>query len=227
MKYLGVIFDFNGTLFFDSDKHEEAWRIFSKKLRGTSFSDEELQNIMHGRTNKTLIEYLLGHSIDDEKSAQLGEEKEQIYREMCIKDKENFKLAPGVIEMLDYLKESNVPFTIATASGKTNLLFYMEALNLNKWFDLDKIVFDDGSILGKPEPDIYLKAADKLGLRPEQCIVFEDAISGIESAYRANIGKIIAIGPESKHEDLKNLKGVERVIGNFLGLRGPEKWMMD
>lgn len=218
MKYSGVIFDFNGTLFFDSDKHEEAWRIFSKKLRGSAFSDDELQNIMHGRTNRVLIEYLLGHSVDDEKLAELGEEKEQIYREMCIQDKKNFKLAPGAIEFLDYLKEKQIPYTIATASGKKNLLFYMESLKLDKWFDLNKIVFDDGTILGKPEPDIYLKAADKIGLKPEQCVVFEDAISGIESAYRANIGKIIAIGPIDKHEGLRTLEGVDDVIVDYRDL---------
>lgn len=215
MKYLGIIFDFNGTLFFDSDKHEEAWRIFSKKLRGNSLNDEELQNLMHGRTNKSLIEYLLGNPIDDEKLFQLSEEKEQIYREMCIKDKINFKLAPGAIDLLDYLKEKQIPYTIATASGKTNLLFYMDTLNLNKWFNLNKIVFDDGSILGKPEPDIYLKASAKIGIKAEKCIVVEDAISGIESAYRANIGKIIAIAPKSKHNDLKKLKGVDSVISDF------------
>lgn len=91
----------------------------------------------------------------------------------------------------------------------------MENLNLNKWFDLNKIVFDDGSILGKPEPDIYLKAAAKIGIKAEKCIVVEDAISGIESAYRANIGKIIAIAPKSKHKNLKKLKGVDCVISDF------------
>lgn len=215
MKYLGIIFDFNGTLFFDSDKHEDAWRIFSKKLRGNSLNDKELQKVMHGRTNKSLIEYLLGASIDDEKLFQLSEEKEEIYREMCRKDKTNLKLTLGAIELLDYLKEKQIPYTIATAAGKTNLSFYFETLNLNKWFDLNKIVFDDGSILSKPEPDIYLKATAKIGIKPEKCIVVEDAISGIESAYRANIGKIIAIGPENRHENLERLKGVNYVISNF------------
>lgn len=215
MNYLGVIFDFNGTLFFDADKQEESWRIFSKQLRGHAFSDEELQNLMHGRTNKTLIEYLLGCSIDNDKLFKLSDEKEKIYRDMCVNDPENLKLAPGAIELLDYLKENLIPYTIATASGKENVLFYMETLELYKWFDFDKIVFDDGSFLGKPEPDIYLKAAAKLGVQPENCIVIEDAISGIESAYRANIGKIIAIGPESKHENLRKIKGVSTVISNF------------
>lgn len=91
----------------------------------------------------------------------------------------------------------------------------MENLNLNKWFDLNKIVFDDGSILGKPEPDIYLKAATKIGIKAEKCIVVEDAISGIESAYRANIGKIIAIAPKSEHKIFKEMNGVNCVISDF------------
>ncbi|MHC1684037.1 MAG: HAD family hydrolase [Clostridiaceae bacterium] len=215
MKYSGIIFDFNGTLFFDSDKQEDSWRIFSEKLRGTAFTDEELHNQMHGRTNKYLIEYLLGKSIDDESHAKYGEEKEKIYRDMCIKDVDNFKLAPGVVDFLDYLKEKNIPRTIATASGKINVLFFIESFGLDKWFDIDKIVYDDGTIPGKPEPDIYLKAADKLNLKPEKCIVFEDAVSGIESARRASIGKIVAIGASEKHEKLKKIDGVKCVISDF------------
>lgn len=60
-----------------------------------------------------------------------------------------------------------------------------------------------------------MKATAKIGIKPEKCIVVEDAISGIESAYRANIGKIIAIGPENRHENLERLKGVNYVISNF------------
>lgn len=215
MKYEGIIFDFNGTLFFDSEKQIEAWKSFSKKLRGTPFSDEELNNVMFGRTNRSIIEYLLGRSIDDKELFQLSEEKEQMYRDMCIKDKANFKLAPGAFELLDYLKGKKIPNTIATGSGKINVVFFMKTLNLKRWFDLQRIVFDDGTMKGKPDADIYLKAAEKIGLNPKKCIVVEDAISGIESAYRANIGKIIAIGPESKHESLKKLKGVDCVISDF------------
>ena len=215
MKYSGIIFDFNGTLFFDSDKHEDAWRFFSEKLRGNPISNEELQKFILGRTNRSILEYLLGKTLDDERVSQLSEEKEQIYREKCINDPVNLKLVPGAVELLDYLKGKQIPYTIATGSGKSNLLFYMKSLSLNKWFDLNKMVFDDGFLPGKPEPDIYLKAADKIGVSPEKCIVVEDSISGIEAAYRANIGKIVAIGPENKHESLKKLKGVNYVISNF------------
>ncbi|GAA0703122.1 HAD family phosphatase [Paraclostridium ghonii] len=215
MKRLGIIFDFNGTLFWDSDKHENAWKNFSKKLRGNALSDEEMKKIVHGRTNKFVIEYLLDSSVDDNQVALLAEEKEAFYRTACKRDITNFRLAPGAIEFLDFLKEHKIPFTIATASGEKNLKFFFKEFNLSKWFDFSNVIYDDGSILGKPEPDIYLKAAATIGVKPEDCIVIEDAISGIESAYRANIGKIIAITPRDTHEYFLNLKGVDFVINDF------------
>lgn len=215
MKQLGIIFDFNGTLFLDSDKHESAWKNFSKKLRGNALSDEEMKKIVHGRTNKFVIEYLLDSSVDDNQVAFLAEEKEEFYRNACKSDINNFRLAPGAIELLDFLKENKIPFTIATASGEKNLKFFFKEFNLSKWFDFSNVIYDDGSILGKPEPDIYLKAAATIGIKPEDCIVIEDAMSGIESAYRANIGKIIAITPRDTHEYFLNLKGVDFVITDF------------
>jgi beta-phosphoglucomutase-like phosphatase (HAD superfamily) len=215
MKYEGIIFDFNGTLFFDSDKQIEAWRSISKKLRGNPLNDRELIKVMFGRTNRSIIEYCLGRPINDKELFHISEEKEQMYRDMCKKDKANFKLAPGAFELLDYFKGKQIPNTIATGSGKINIEFFMVTLNLKRWFDIDHIVFDDGTMKGKPDPDIYLRASSQIGVKPEKCIVVEDAVSGIESAYRANIGKIIAIGPENKHESLKKLKGVDCVISDF------------
>lgn len=174
-----------------------------------------MKKIVHGRTNKFVIEYLLDSSIDDNQVALLAEEKEEFYRNACKRDINNFKLAPGAIELLDFLKENKIPFTIATASGEKNLKFFFKEFNLSKWFDFSNVIYDDESILGKPEPDIYLKAASTIGVKPEDCIVIEDAISGIESAYRANIGKIIAISPRDTHEYFLNLKGIDFVINDF------------
>lgn len=215
MKQLGIIFDFNGTLFLDSDKHESAWKNFSKKLRGNALSNEEMKKIVHGRTNKFVIEYLLDSCVDDNQVALLAEEKEEFYRTECKNDIANFRLAPGAIELLDFLKENKIPFTIATASGEKNLKFFFKEFNLSKWFDFSNVIYDNGSILGKPEPDIYLKAAATIGVKPQNCIVIEDAISGIESAHRANIGKIIAISPRDTHDYFNNLKGVDFVITDF------------
>ena len=92
--YSGIIFDFNGTLFFDSDKQEESWKIISMRLRGRAFGKQEMQRRMHGRSGKSIFEYLLERDVPDDEVLRLMAEKEEIYRELCLKDRERFHLAP-------------------------------------------------------------------------------------------------------------------------------------
>lgn len=214
-KYKGIIFDFNGTLFWDSKMHLEAWREYSKKLRDHAFTDEEMQKYMFGRTNEDIIKYLIGKQPSKELVEKCQNEKESLYREWCINDQENFKLAKGAIEFLDFLKENNIPRTIATMSEENNVKFFIEGFHLEKWFEPEKIVFDNGKIKGKPEPDIYEIAAKNLGLKPEDCIVVEDAVSGIESAHRAGIGKIVAIESMETKELYSTIPAVDEIIADF------------
>lgn len=215
MNYKGIIFDFNGTLYWDSAKHKQAWRQYSKKIRGTMFSDEEMIKYMFGRTNEEIIKYAIGKQPTPEMVEKYGQEKEAVYRQMCLDDKENLHLAPGAEEFLDFLTHNNIPRTIATMSDKKNVDFFIEQFHLEKWFDINKIVYADGIIPGKPEPDIYQIAAKNLNLKPQECIVIEDALSGIESARRAKIGKIIAICSEEKPDLYKNINCVSNIINNF------------
>ena len=211
----GIIFDFNGTLFWDSQLHYDAWRDFSKILRGTSFTDEEMRDKMFGHTNADIIEYAIGRKPSPDMVEKYGKEKESLYRQRCLNEPEIFKLAPGAIELLDYLKSNGIPMTIATMSEWDNVEFYIKEFHLEKWFDIDKIVYSDGTIPGKPAPDIFLIAADKIGLMPEECIVVEDAIAGIEAAKSAGIGKIIAIASLEPDEFYQNMNGVSKIIHNF------------
>lgn len=211
----GIIFDFNGTLFFDSHMHYEAWRIFSKKLRGYSFSDIEMRDNMFGRTNADIIEYAIGKKPTEKMVLQLAKEKEGMYRQMCLKDKEHFVLSPGAEKFLDYLKENNIPRTIATMSEWDNVEFYIKEFNLAKWFDLDKIVYSNGKIPGKPAPDIYQIAAKNINLEPKDCVVVEDALSGINSAKNAGIGMIIAIASVEPDEFYQNMPGIYQIIHGF------------
>ena len=214
-KYRGIIFDFNGTLFWDSEMHQEAWRIFSKRIRGTMFTDEEMRKYMFGRTNKDIIQYAISKEPTPEMVKELADEKEALYRDMCKKDCENCKLAPFAEDFLDYLKDNNIPRTIATMSEKDNVDFYIEHFKLEKWFDLSKIVYSDGKIKGKPAPDIYQIAANNLGLATEDCVVVEDAESGIESARAAGIGKIVAIASMEPIEFYKQIPAVSQIITDF------------
>ena len=211
----GIIFDFNGTLYWDSQLHYDAWREFSKIIRGVEFTNEEMRDKMFGHTNEDIIEYAIGKKPSKEMVEKYGKEKESVYRKRCLLDKENFKLAPGAIEFLDYLKSENIPMTIATMSEWDNVEFYIKEFNLGKWFDLDKIVYSDGTIPGKPAPDIFMIAAEKIGLAPKDCIVVEDAIAGIKSAQGAGIGKIIAIASLEPIEFYESIEGIDGIIKNF------------
>lgn len=219
MMYKGIIFDFNGTLFWDSEKHLEAWREFSKRLRPYPFTDEEMREYMFGRTNEDIIAYLIGEKPSKEMVDTFGQEKEAVYRQMCRDDKENTHLAPYAGEFLDWLKENNIPGTIATMSEKSNVDFYIKEFNLEKWFDTDKIVYSDGTIKGKPAPDIYEIAAEKLGLKPQECVVVEDAVSGIEAARAAGIGKIVAIASMESPDFYKDIPAVNLIIKDFRDFR--------
>lgn len=215
MTYKGIIFDFNGTLYWDSAMHKQAWREFSEIIRGTPFSDDEMVLHMFGRTNAEIIEYAIGRKPEPEMVEKYGNEKEELYRKRAKTDKNNFHLAKGAVGFLDYLKENNIPRTIATMSDKTNVDFYFENFELNKWFDIDRVVYADGIVPSKPAPDIYQIAAKNIDLEPKDCIVVEDAISGIKSAHSAGIGKIIAICSEEPYEFYANMPEITTIIRDF------------
>ncbi len=211
----GIIFDFNGTLYWDSKLHYDAWREYSKILRGYEFTTQEMQEKMFGHTNEDIIEYAIGKKPSKELVEKYGKEKEALYRKQCLLDKENFHLAPGAVEFLDYLKEKNIPRTIATMSEWDNVEFYIKEFHLEKWFEIDKIVYSDGTIPGKPAPDIFLIAAEKINLKPSDCIVIEDAYAGIKAAKSAGIGKIIAIASMESLDFYKKMPEVDGIIKNF------------
>ena len=213
MTIKGIIFDFNGTLFQDSKLHEDAWREYSAKLRGTPFSDEEMHKYMFGRSNEEIITYAIGRKPTHEECLKWANEKEALYREMVLANPENTHLVDGAEEFFDFVCKNNIPHTIATGSEKTNVDFFVKTFNLEKWFDVDKIVYDDYKIAGKPDPAIYLKALEILNLNPAETLVFEDSYSGITAANNAKIGRIVAINDNP--ENFVHKDKVYKVVRNF------------
>ncbi len=190
MKYKAIIFDFNGTLFWDTHLHNQAWDRFLAKY-GFNFSDQQKNQIIHGKQNQDIFKALFNQTLSNAEIEQYVLEKEHLYQELCLEEK--LPLGPGVEAFLDHLKQQNIPFTIATSSGIENVSFYFEHYDLKRWFSLDSIVYNNGKIKSKPSPDIFLVAMEKLGCTPEQAIVFEDSPTGILSAQAANAGKVIIV----------------------------------
>ena len=210
----GVIFDFNGVLLWDNALHEEAWRRYSARLRGVAMSDKEMRHYVHGRVNRDIFTYLLGRPLSDDELRPLADEKEVIYRDLA-RAAPAYHLSPGAVELLDYLVTRDIPRAIATSSPAVNVAFYIETLDLGHWFDPAHIIYDRGHYPGKPAPDIYMEAADRLVLPPGRCVVVEDSLAGIRSAHDAGIGAIVAIGPPADHAALGVLPGVSAVIADL------------
>ncbi len=190
MKYKGAIFDFNGTLFWDTALHNQAWNLFLEQ-HGFNLSDAEMNMKIHGKTNQDILRGLFQRELDEDEVTRMILEKEGAYQQICRTAR--LQLAPGVTDMLDHLQQRQVPFTIATASGKENIDFYFDYLPLSKWFDPDKIIYNNGTFRGKPHPDIFLLAAERLGLNASETVIFEDSYHGITAAERAGAGKIVIV----------------------------------
>ena len=197
----GIIFDFNGTMVFDNHLHERAWVGMVKNHR-SDIEEQEIIDYIHGRTNDQTIEHFIGE-VTTAQFQKLSDEKELEYQNLV--RFEEIRFVKGTRELLNELTKRKIPFTIATASPGINIDFYFEYFNLGNWFESEEIVYDDGTFPGKPDPTIYEKAAQSLGLKPEECIVIEDALTGIESANRAKIGKVVAmIYSEEQKEAIEN-----------------------
>ena len=192
-KLKGLLFDFNGTLFFDSQFHIDAFKRYFTERGMEEPTEEYITQKIFGRNNPTIYAENFNPNATEEEWKSFAEEKEGLYRKLCLENPELMKYTDGVPEMLDYLKANNIPYCLATGSGMDNIEFYMENMGLGRWFSTDNIVYFDGSFKGKPEPDTYLLAAERIGLDASECVVFEDGTSGMMSAKRANAGAIVCV----------------------------------
>lgn len=206
----GLIFDFNGTLFVDSDKHKQAWDQISQLIRGYGIKDDELQQLFHGVPNQYIIQYLKGNPTTNEEINRYSSLKEQYYRDLCKADQENFHLISGVEAFLDHL---TIPHIIASASIKDNMDFFNQSFHLSDWFNPNVSVYDDGSYQNKIA--MFQEAAKRIGVSLQDCIIFEDSIRGIQNAYEAGCNQIIVIDSENRGNDFYNLPGIIGIYKDF------------
>lgn len=213
----GVIFDFNGTMVFDEKFHASAWKKFFSEKIDMKISDEDYQKFFQGVNVNVILEKFFNKKFSDEELAELTEEKEKIYRDLCLASGE-FKLVDGLENFLDELKKNHVPRTIATAAGLNNVKFFFKNLNLSKWFNREYVVYDDGTLPGKPAPDMYLKAAEVIGVEISDCIIFEDSRSGIKAAKRSRAHKVVGLTSTLDKEILLE-RGASEIISNYTDLK--------
>lgn len=207
-----VIFDFNGTMVFDSPYHDLAWKVFSKQIRGYAMDDEEIKTNVHGKVNDKIIQYLKPELNADER-AKLSLEKEAAYRKLALEDRENYHLIPGLSSFLDELKAKDIKRNIASASIKENIDFFIDTFELTNWFDIDKITYDDGSYINKVT--MFKDAAKRMNVEVSDCIIFEDSVSGINCAKEVKAKKIVVIAPKEQWQQYLDDPQIDLVIEDF------------
>ncbi len=188
----GIVFDYNGTLVFDAPLHVLAWSEISKQLRNKEVSEEENRQ-MSGKNNAVILQ-MMDPSLSSEQNKELSLKKEAIYRQM-VKD-QRLPLVDGVPELFDYLKERQIPFTIASASIKENIDFFVEYYHLAQWIDPASIRYDDGSYQNKIQ--MFKDAAAAINSPIETTLIFEDSPTGIRCAHEAGFTHIVQIKKESE-----------------------------
>lgn len=209
-----VIFDFNGTLFRDAAFHDAAWASFGRS-RGISLTPSELERHVLGFANREILAYLFGGALSDKETLRCSREKERLYRELCAASPERCLLAPGAELFLDELVRRGVKRTIATASIRENVDFFIRTFRLDTWFEPEDIVYDDGELRGKPFPDMFLAAGARLGTPLSRCMVIEDSIHGVEGAKRAGAGAVVAISKEAELSKFAGVTGISQVVSDF------------
>ena len=183
------IFDFNGTLFWDSEENRKAWSETFLKFRGKEISDEEYR-MLNGRTDEETVLYLAPEKNAEEREA-IALYKEKLYHDICLEQR--MTLSPGAETLLTYLKNAGIPIAIASSAPKMNMDWYIPEFRLCDYFSRECIIAGREDIPSKPDGAIFRLAFSALGIEGSGAVVFEDSRSGVLSALDAGAGTVIRV----------------------------------
>lgn len=203
-KPCAVIFDLDGVIVDNMRYHKKAWEIFIRKHAPGLRIEDVAQHF--GRTNDDIMGFVFGRQVSAEDVARWSEEKEGLYREIYAED---MAPLPGLLDLLKELKKKGIRAAIATSAPRKNVDFVLDRLKIRPLFDA---VIDASEVRkGKPNPEIYLQAARKVGCHAEACVVFEDSPAGIQAGLNAGM-KVIGVATTLPRA---RLKGTALVVKNL------------
>ena len=178
-----LAFDFNGTMYMDTDKHRQAWDIFFQKYIGRPLAEEEFLHYACGPAIENIMRHFFPQVTDAARITAFAEEKEAIYRRLCREDAAGLHLIEGLPETLDRLRARGVRLALATATDRPLAEAALRRTGLLPYFSCLLTCSEVGA--GKDRPDIYFAALAALSAKREETLVFEDAVHAIETAKAA------------------------------------------
>lgn len=207
----GLIFDMDGTMVDNMMVHHRAWQQMLWKYE-IDMSLSEVKEKIHG-INEEILLRLYGDRFTAEERKRMSDQKEAAYRSEFIK---NLKLVDGLQTLLEACHSKGVPMAIGSAAPPENVDFVLDNLAIRHYF---KGVMHSKSVSkGKPDPEIFIKAAASMNLLPSDCIVFEDSITGAETARKAGA---LAIILTTTHDEVEftGFSNVLKCIPDFTSIQ--------
>jgi HAD superfamily hydrolase (TIGR01509 family) len=209
-----IIFDMDGVLVDSNPFHLRKW-IDLFRAHGVAFDEAELPKIVLGPPNEVTFRRFLGERLSPEEMAALGEELEENFRRAIGPHTQSF---PGVQPFIESCHAEGIPMAVASAAISKNVEFLIAALGLRPYFR--EMLTGDEVTHPKPDPEVYLKTAAKLGVAPAGCAVFEDSFVGIEAAKRAGM-KCVAIASTFPAQDLRRETRADLILPSFAAVSLP------
>ncbi|GGI24549.1 HAD family hydrolase [Pedobacter mendelii] len=208
-KYKAFIFDLNGTMINDMEYHTMAWHSIINKDLGENHSYESVKKEMYGKNHEVLERIFGKERFTPQEIINLSIDKEKRYQEGYIP---HLALIDGLYELLEIARSKGVLMAIGSAAITFNINFVLDGLKIREYFKA--IVSADDVEISKPNPETFLKAAKALGINPSDCLVFEDAPKGVESAYNAGM-KCIVLTTTHDIEEFAEYSNILGFIDNF------------
>jgi beta-phosphoglucomutase len=183
----GVIFDLDGTIVDNMAIHAEAFAHFAERhgLPPLTLADRKR---LDGRRNREILPDLFGRPLSEAEHVAFAEEKETIYRDLAAG---RLVPMPGLVDLLDRLQARGIPVAVATSSPLGNVRQSLEETGLST--RLSVVVRGDQMKRGKPYPDVFLAAAEQIGVPPTECVAFEDAPIGVRAARAAGMWTVAVL----------------------------------
>jgi beta-phosphoglucomutase family hydrolase len=179
------IFDMDGTIVDNMAFHTKSWIAFFER-RGMDIDPDEFFLATAGRQGVEIMRNYMGAHLSDQDNIALNAEKEAVYRELY---EPHLKVIDGFDALIANAGKQAVSLAVATSAPDENIVFTLDGLDLRRHFHA--VVGAADVKRGKPEPDVFLMAAERCGVAPEHCIVFEDAPLGVEAARRAGMRAVV------------------------------------
>ena len=200
-----IIFDLDGTLIDNNAYHILAWQEFYKGI-GQELTLEHYRTKMNGKVNRDIFSDIFQRDLSNDELEQYTDQKESLYRKLY---EPHIVAINGLIDFLEEVAKANIPMAVATSGLPINIQFMFDRVPIRKYF---KTVVDSTHIThGKPHPEIYLKAAALLSVNASECIAFEDALAGIQSAKAAGM-KVVALATSHTREEMQS---ADKVIDDY------------